>query len=335
MFNRKKIPGLLMFVLLALILVSCNRAPKEPVSKSKFLLNTMVTITLYDQKKEALIDEAFRICEEYENLLSRTITTSTISKMNQRSAAEQSFSLTPELEELFSKALNYSALSDGAFDITIEPVSSLWDFTGSAPSVPAKDQIESLLPTINYHNIDLANGQITFLSPDTKVDLGGIAKGFIADKIKAYLLDQGVKSAIINLGGNVLCIGSKPDGTPFKIGVQMPFEDRNETAAVMNIRDLSVVSSGIYERHFIVNGVNYHHILDPDTGYPYDNNLLSVTIISPHSIDGDGLSTTCFGLGLEKGIELIDSLPDIYAVFITDDGVLHYSEGAKDLITTD
>ena len=146
------------------------------------------------------------------------------------------------------------------------------------------------------------------------------------DKIKEFLLSKGVKSAIINLGGNVLCIGSKPDKTPFRIGIQKPFADRSETIATVDITDQSVVSSGIYERFFEKDGQLYHHILNPKTGYPYDNSLISVTIICDSSTDGDGLSTSCFALGLEKGMELINSLPDVHSVFITSDDKLHYSE---------
>ncbi|HCR41242.1 MAG TPA: thiamine biosynthesis protein ApbE, partial [Lachnospiraceae bacterium] len=143
---------------------------------------------------------------------------------------------------------------------------------------------------------------------------------------------NGVKSAMINLGGNVLCVGTKPDGTPFNVGIQMPYADRNETIAVMQISDLSVVSSGIYERFFELDGVRYHHILNPRTGYPYDTDLISVSIISPYSVDGDGLSTTAFALGLEKGMKLIESIPDTYAVFITEDYQLHYTKGFQEAI---
>ena len=176
---------------------------------------------------------------------------------------------------------------------------------------------------------------VTLTDPEAAIDLGGIAKGYIADRIKDYLVSQGVKSAIIDLGGNILCVGKRPDGEPFRIGIQRPFADRSETAAIVEIDGKSVVSSGIYERYFEKDGVLYHHILNPDTGYPYDNGLVSVTIISDESVDGDGLSTSCFALGLEKGMELIDSLPDVYAVFITEDGQLHFSEGFEDAFTVE
>mgnify|MGYP002123635568 CR=1 FL=1 len=144
-----------------------------------------------------------------------------------------------------------------------------------------------------------------------------------------------MNSAVINLGGNVLCVGSRPDGSPFKIGLQKPYATHTETVAALDITDMSVVSSGVYERHFIKDGVNYHHILDPSTGYPYENGLIQVSIISTLSVDGDGLSTTCFALGLEKGMELIESMDGIYAVFMTEDGTLHYTQGAEGFLAPD
>lgn len=304
----------------------------EPVTKSSFLLNTVVTITLYDTTDASIIDQAFALCEEYEYKISRTIEESQISIMNNRAPEETVFDLEADMEDLLARSLYYSQISQGAFEMTIAPLSSLWDFTGENPSVPSEEEIQKRLSAVDYHNIVIERGQIKFLSPDTKIDLGAIAKGWIADRLKSFLLEKGVESAVINLGGNVLCVGKKPDGSPFKIGVQKPFEKRNETVGVLDIDGLSVVSSGVYERHFIKDGVNYHHLLDPATGYPFDNGLVSVTIISKESVDGDGLSTTCFALGIEKGIELLDSLPDTYGIFITEDGTLHFSEGARDLM---
>ena len=177
--------------------------------------------------------------------------------------------------------------------------------------------------------------RVDFAKEGMQLDLGAVAKGYIADRIKDYLLEQGVESAIIDLGGNILCVGSRPGGDPFRIGLQRPFASHSETVATVEITDKSVVSSGIYERYFEEDGVLYHHILNPETGYPYDNGLVSVTIISDESVDGDGLSTSCFALGLEKGMELINSLPDVQAVFITEDGELHFSEGFEDELTVE
>lgn len=301
-----------------------------PISKSSFKLNTVVSITLYDSEDERIIDEAFQLCDYYENLLSRTKKESEIYQLNEK--AHNSYTVSDETKELLTKGFLYSQLSDGAFDLTLEPLTSLWNFGSSEERLPSPDEIKEALTHIGYQYLKLDGNTITFEKDGMGIDLGAIAKGYIADKIKEFLVSKGVNSAIINLGGNILCVGEKPDGSAFKVGIQKPFKDRNETIAVIEIRDLTVVSSGIYERFFTVDGKNYHHILNPSTGYPYENDLTSVTIVTKESVDGDALSTTCFALGLEKGMKLIESLPDTYAVFITSDYELHYTKGFKENI---
>lgn len=305
---------------------------KDPITKSDFLLNTFVTVTIYDSQDEALLEGSMELCREYEGLLSKTVESSEISAINNRGAETDRVAVSDATAELIAEGLEFSKLSDGAFDITIEPVSSLWDFTSGQALIPDQEELAKAVEQVDYRKVSVDGNQVVLDSPGTRIELGAIAKGYIADRIKEYLMGEGVESAIINLGGNVLCIGEKTDGSAFKIGLQKPFKDRNETIAVLNIRDQSVVTSGVYERHFEKDGVNYHHILNPEDGYPYDNGLLSVTIVSSQSVDGDGLSTTCFSLGLEKGMALVDSMPDVYGYFITEDYEVHYSEGAKELL---
>ncbi len=314
-----------------LLLMGCERRV-EPLSKSGFMLNTFVTVTLYDEDDPKILSDCLDLCRSYENIFSKTIEGSEVYKLNHRPAGENTVTLSPDVVALISKGLYYSQISDGAFDITVEPLSSLWDFTAPDPVVPPDAKIQEARKKIDYRNLKLEGNTLTFLSPDTSLDFGAIAKGYIADRMKDFLIEQGVKSAVINLGGNVLCVGKKPDGTPFKIGLQKPYADRNETIEIMNINDMSVVSSGVYERHFVKDGVNYHHILNPGDGYPYENGLVSVTILSELSTDGDALSTTCFSLGLNKGMELLDSTDGVYGVFITEDGEVYYSQGAREFL---
>lgn len=313
-------------------LTGCKAASRGPISRSSFLLNTFVTVTLYSGGDEEVLDGAMDLCAWYEGLLSKTIETSEVYQMNHRKPGEREFTVSEETAEVLKKGLYYSALSEGVFDITIEPLSSLWDFTAEDPVVPSEEEIQEALPRVGYENVSVSGNQVVFANDETTIDLGAIAKGYIADRIKDYLKEEKVESAVINLGGNVLCLGERPDGTPFQIGLQKPFASHTETVGVAGVRDLSVVSSGVYERHFIKDGVNYHHILDPSTGYPYENGLVQVTILSPQSVDGDGLSTTAFALGLEKGTELLESMEDVYGIFITEDGELHFTEGAEDFI---
>lgn len=304
----------------------------DPISATSFHFDTVVTIKIYDSTDESLLDACMDLCDEYEALFSRTLETSEIYKLNHGTLPKDGdcYILSDMTADLIKKGLEYCRLSDGAFDITIAPVSSLWNFSSEDPTVPSDQDIQEALSLVGWQNVELSGNRIRFLREGMEIDLGGIAKGYIADRLKEYLVESGVQSALIDLGGNVLCIGSRPDGTPFKIGIQKPFAQRNETLAAVSLADKSLVSSGTYERNFELDGVFYHHILDPQTGYPCNNELTSVTIFSDSSADGDGLSTSCFVLGLEKGMELIDSLPDIYALFVTEDGTLHYSEGLSD-----
>lgn len=302
-------------------------AQNAPVSRSGFFLNTFITITLYDHSDPALLDHAVALCETYENIFSKTREGSELYRLNHRAPGEQTFTVSDDMAALLSKGLEYCRLSDGAFDITIEPLSSLWVFTGDSPAVPDADSIRRAVEKIGWQNLRLNGTTLTFLSDRTTIDLGAIAKGYIADRIREYLVEHGVTSAIIDLGGNILCIGQKPDGNPFSIGLKKPFAGQSETSGVLSVADMSVVTSGVYERHFIINGKNYHHILNPVDGYPYDNGLLSVTILSGTSADGDGLSTVCFSLGLEKGLGLVNSLEGVYACFIDEDYNIYYSEG--------
>lgn len=343
--KKRKFMRLIILTALCLILLDgCNSEKIEsnnsttPISKNAFKLNTIIEITIYDSQDESLLDGAMAICDKYEQIYSRTLETSELYRLNHgllKAVKENQniFLISDELADIFEAGLYYSNLSNGAFDITVAPITSLWDFISTESVVPNKRTIEKALDAVGYRYMTLDENTVTFEKDKMGIDLGAIAKGYIADRIKDYLLEQGVKSALINLGGNVLTVGVKPSGKAFKIGIQKPFADRKEIVATMEIKDMSVVSSGIYERYFIKDGILYHHILDPDTGYSYQNDLVSVTIISPKSVDGDGLSTTCFVLGLEKGMELIQSLEDTYAIFITEDYSLHYTEGFFDHIT--
>ena len=325
---------LVICLLISTIISGCssnesNRSSTEPLSKSTFLLNTIVTITIYDSNDESVLEGAFDLCKKYENIFSRTSSDSELYQLNEGSLEkkENGYEVSDELSQLIQAGLTYGKLSNGSFDIAIEPVSSLWDFTAEDPQIPDDSIIQSKLPLVNYQDVTVIGNQIKFAKEGMGLDLGAIAKGYIADQIKNYLLENDVNSAMINLGGNVLCVGTKPNGAPFNIGIQKPFADRNETVAVMELKDVSVVSSGIYERYFTKDDKFYHHILNPKTGYPYETDLVAVTIISDKSVDGDGLSTSCFALGLEEGMKLINSLEHTYAVFITEDYEMHYSDG--------
>ncbi len=291
-------------------------------------LDTIISISIYDSTDRTLLNHCFEIIAEYEDKLSRTLEGTEIYRLNENGTVE----MEEEVLALLQKGLYYSELSGGAFDITVEPITSLWDFKAETPALPDADALTKAVEHVDYTKLSIDGNQVTLADPESGVDLGAIAKGYIADRLKEYLVSEGVNSAIINLGGNILCVGKKPDGSAFNVGLQYPFGARDDVIAIVEIDDFSVVTSGIDQRNFTIDDKLYHHILNTETGYPCENNLLSVSIISRQSVDGDGLSTTCFALGLEKGMELIDSLDGVYAAFITDDYEVHYSEGFEDHI---
>lgn len=299
--------------------------------------DTYVSISLFAGGSNELMSNAFEMCEDFDIQFSRTLSGGelyTINRTSRRSDEPLSNQeLSDGLAEVIKKALYYCELTDGSYDITVCPVSKLWDFSAENPTVPAAEDIAAALPLVDWRGVTLSGNTLSFDRADMEIDLGSIAKGYIADKLKEYLVANGVTSGIISVGGNILCIGARPDKVPFNVGVQKPFAESAETVAVMQISDMSVVSTGIYERCFTQMGTMYHHIINPRDGFPFNNDLVGVTIIGESSVDCDALSTACFTLGYEKGLELIDSIPGYHAVFITSDYEIHYSTGFHDSIT--
>ena len=323
MFVKKRISKLLLFLLISLSFTGCGR--QEPIRKSGFYFDTVISITLYDPSKTAELEHCFALADQYENYFSARKADSDISQIN--AAAPNPVSVHKETLELIQKGLDYSALSNGKFDITIGKLAGLWDFQAETPKLPNAGAVAKAAAAVDYRKVVVNGNEVALTDADAALDLGGIAKGYIADRMKEYLLSQGITSGLINLGGNVLTIGTKTDGSAYTIGIQKPFDETGTPVASVSVKDQTVVTSGIYERYFTLDDTCYHHILDTDSGYPYDNGLLSVSVICNSSADGDGLSTTCFALGLEKGMELIESLEQTEAVFITADEKLHGSSG--------
>lgn len=327
--SYKTLP-LLLCAILGFLLCSCSftkDSQNQSVQDTILAFDTVVTITLYGTDDTEVLTKALNLCKDYEALFSRTIPGSDIYKINHASGKPTAVS--PETIFLIKEALHYSELTDGAVDITIAPVRELWDFTSreqraSAALLPDQADLKEALSHVNYHCIqyDETANTVTLTDPKAQIDLGFIAKGYIADSVKACLLKEGISSAVINLGGNVLTVGKKPDGSAFRIGIEKPFATQ-DTLKVLSVTDKSVVTSGIYERYFRIGDTVYHHILDPKTGYPVSNSLLSVTILSDSSMEGDALSTSCLLLGFEDAKKLIEGLDGIDAVFITDDYQLH------------
>lgn len=328
--NILRKPIVFLFLIFSVILCGCK--PSTPVSSTGIYFDTVISVTINDRKidktdnnlnttaltNEELLAGCMELAQKYENLFSPTKESSDIWKINNSSTP---VSVSPETINLLELALVYSELTGGVIDPTIKSVSDLWDFTGESPLIPSDARLSEALSHVNYQNIqiDKENQTIQLTDSEANISLGFIAKGYIADQMKAYLIDNGVTSAMINLGGNVLAIGQKPDKTNYVVGITTPFEDRNTPITTVEINDISVVTSGVYERFFMEEDVCYHHILDAKTGYPIWNNLYSVSIIGPSSTICDALSTTVFSMGFDEGYEYINSLEDYNAIFVTDE----------------
>lgn len=330
--NVKKNLRISTLIAMAIICVSitgCGRTV-EPVTETGFYLDTVVQITLYDtdgcDASVEKIRECFTLIDDYEHLFSTSMEGSDIWKINH--AGGKPVNVSDDTISLIQSALYYSELSGGLVDLTVLPLSELWNFgsEGSA-HIPGDTDIKNAASHIDYRMVRIDNSSVTLLDPEAAIDLGFIAKGYIADRLKEYLVNHDVESACISLGGNIITIGRKPDGKPYHIGIQKPFAAEGEIVTAIDVTDSSVVSSGTYERYFYEKDVLYHHLLDTATGYPADNHIAGVTILAPSSVDADALSTTCYFLGLDRGMELIESLDNTEVLFIADDGSLISSDG--------
>lgn len=328
---KKKVFFIYIILVFILIMTGCKKEDKL-YSDTQFKLNTYVTIKLYENGSDDILQGAMDLCDYYEGIFSRTKESSLVYKMNEAGSIADNDNKEDfeKLKELISTGIKYGDKTKGSLDISIEPISSMWSFGNDNQRKPSDKEIKDALTQVNYSKIKVNDNSIQLNG--TRVDLGAVAKGYIADRIKDYLKEQGVTSATISLGGNILCLGAKPDNSDFKVGIQYPFGDSTEVITGLKINDMSVVTSGVYERYFYEDNVLYHHIINPSTGYPTDNNLLSVTIISPESVDGDALSTGCFVMGMDKAMELINSMDKVYAIFVDNNYELHYSEKAEDFI---
>lgn len=313
------LPALLsMFVPLA----GCASA-LTPLCRTGIYLDTVVTLSLYDTQDPAILDTCFEKIADWENLFSRTREGSDVSRINQ--AAGQPVTVDAETARLLAIGLEYGKKTGGALDITIAPASSLWNFQEESPAVPDGQKLQQAASHVDWQTVRLDGQTVQLIDPQAQIDLGAIAKGYIADGLAAYLREQGIGRALLDLGGNIYALGDK-NGQPWTVGIRDPL-DGDGLAATVPVRDGSVVTSGIYERGFERDGVRYHHLLDPHTGWPVQNGLASVTILSASSVVGDALSTACFVLGEVDGLALIEKTEGAEALFIRTDGTQVRSSG--------
>ena len=341
-----KLNILLLAAVMAAALCACSggSAP-EPVMKDGWYLDTVCSISVYrmtddqgevkdaadmSEEAEAAIDEAFDLCRELESRISRTVEGSDISRIN--SAGGEWVDVSEDTRELIQKGMEYSHMSGGAFDITVGGLTEQWDFHAAEgeAKLPDEEALAEAAKHVNFRNLAIEGNKVRLTDPETKLDLGGIAKGWIGDRMTEVLESRGVVSAVINLGGNVICIGSKTDADAFVIGVEAPFSDRTEIIGKINASDKTLVTSGVYERRIEVDGKTYHHILDTKTGWPVETDLDAVTLIADKGRSGDidALSTICLIKGSAEGMELIEKTDGVEGVFVLSNGDILTTDGA-------
>lgn len=263
------------FTSMVILLSGCSGLPRERDQiYTDTLFDTVVRIEILDSVDDDVLKGCEEICRKYDAMFSNKTEDSEISRIN--AAGGNPVEVSGETVKLIKKALYYSEFSNGLFDITIAPVSKLWDFHSDTPAPPAPEVLNEAVSHVDYKNIIVKDNTVRLTDPHAAIDVGGIAKGYIADRVKEYLKKQGVKHAIINLGGNVLAMGGRLDGSDYNIGIQKPFDNAGEPITSVRISSKSVVTSGTYQRYFEAGGKLYHHILDPHTGLPCENNLHSV-----------------------------------------------------------
>ncbi|MCK8059695.1 MULTISPECIES: FAD:protein FMN transferase [unclassified Fusibacter] len=293
------------------------------ISETQFVLGTIATIQIRDHGTNDLMKACFERLVEVENLMSTSIEGSDIWNVNHNGQVKTTVS--EKTAFVIEKGIAFGAVSEGRFDISIGPLVDLWKIGTPEARIPEPEEITEVMKRIDYKKIMLDGTNVSIME-GMSIDLGGIAKGYAADQVAQLLVDSGVKSAIINLGGNIKVIGSKEGGLPFKVGVQNPFDGRNSYLGIISTRDMSVVSSGDYERYFEENGKRYHHIFDKQTGYPVDTQIASVSVVTPDGIKADALSTVFFSIGVDKGFELARELGDISLVYVMKDKTVFLSK---------
>ena len=335
--NKKKLSFsifIAIIIISSLSIIIFNRK-EEKYSATYYSLGTVNEITLYDinkNKGDKILKNCESLLNDVHNKMSRQVSSSEISEINDNAGIKY-IKVSAETYNIIKESIQFSSMSNGNFDISIGPITDLWGIGSDNAKIPTNEEINENLSLVNYKDIlfNDENNSIKLCNKNMKIDLGGIAKGYAADKIYKYLYeDENLSSALINLGGNIYVLGSKINNQPFSIGIQDPTMPRGNSIGNIKVSNKSVVTSGIYERYIEGDNKIYHHMIDPHTGYPFENNLNSVTIVSDTSMIGDALSTTIFGLGLEDGLKLIEKLKGVDAIFITKDKEIYLSSNIKD-----
>ena len=314
-------------------LTSENASDDAEAVRDVFAMDTYMTVKAYGSNGDAAVDAAVDEINRLDALLSTGKKDSEIGQINANNGGQ----LSEDGAVLMERSLELYKSTNGAFDVAIYPVMKAWGFTDGNYQVPDADTLKATLELVNPSLIDYdkETSTVSFKKDGVQIDLGGIAKGYTSSRIMDIYKEKGVTSGLVNLGGNAQVFGTKPDGSLWRVAVQSP-DSEDEYLGVLETKDKAIITSGGYERYFEKDGVTYHHIIDPSTGYPADNGLISVTIVSADGTLADGLSTSLFVMGKDKATDYWKAHSDEFdMILLTDDEKLYVSEGIKDSFTSD
>jgi thiamine biosynthesis lipoprotein len=303
------------------------------ISKDFYALGTINNIKIYDFSDTAILDIAVNRINNIERHMSAFLPDSDIGGINKNAGAGY-VSIHEDTYRLLERGLLFSKLSEGAFDMTVRPLVELWGIGKKLNYIPQEEAVKKTMELVNYKDLLLDKKQLRakLKFPGQAIDLGGIAKGYAADEVKRILKENNIRNALINLGGNVVTMGRRPDDEPWQIGIQNPLAPTGSPLGRLALTNKTIVTSGSNERFFIKNGIRYHHLLNPRTGKPAQSSLLSVTVVTECSADADALTTALFVLGIEAGLPLLKKYR-AEAIFITDQLGIYLTEGLKDIFT--
>ena len=326
--------AILVAAAVALLLAGCGSAPPERHSETELLLGTTVSVTTYGDVPDEVYSRVFDRVLEIEEKMSTSEEDYSMTELMavNDAAGEMPIGVSEDTFRVVAQAVDYSRLTGGAFDVSVQPLVSLWGIGTEWAAIPPEEEIRAAVAAVDYRavRLDPPSQEIFLPEPDMGIDVGGIAKGYAADEAARILREEGVESALLDFGGNIQTVGTKPDGSAWRIGIQVPDATRGQYVGIADVVDLSVVTSGTYERYFVEDGVRYHHILDTTTGHPVRNGLASVTIITGESIRADALSTAVFAMGLEDGLAFVEGLAEVEAFFVTTEREVTMSSGVDE-----
>ena len=314
---------------MAIVLNACEGGSDQPVRRTQFIMGTLVEITVSHSDPEVIqtvTTEAFNEMQRIEGLMSTYIPDSEISRIN-RATGKQTVPVSPEVEEVIREGIFWSEQSNGAFDITVEPLVQLWDFDGEKEFIPVESTIRKTASLVNYRNIEIKDHTVRLKNRGMAINVGGLAKGYAVDRAIAILRSK-VSSGIVNAGGDLYAFGQKSKQNSWTIGLQHPRKPQDLLASFA-VKNQAIATSGDYQRYFMKDGIRYHHIFDPQTGKPA-RLMISTTIITTEVMDADALATAVFVMGPDKGIEWVDSMENVEAMLVLEDGSIRYSKNFRE-----